>query len=329
MQMNRRQALKLGAASLASVMVPSWAGAQSGYPDKPIKLVVPFPAGGVNDVVARPWAEKVANTLGRVTIENVGGAGGSLGAQNVLRAPADGYTLLFGSGATHIVVPFASARTTYDPEKAFEPISILQVSGIGIAVAANHPAKTLQELIEDARKRPGELSYGSAGIGSATHLGAELFKSLTKTDIRHVPYRGGAPALADLVAGHVPVGMVNVSTQALELHRTGQIRLLAVTTARRPTGASWLPTAEEAGVPGCVAINFGGIFAPAGVPREVIEKVSKATQDVMKDKQFKDLLIASGFEIHPDNSPEEARRFVAAEIKRWVPVIKQIGLKIE
>ena len=327
--MNRRQALKLGAASVAGALMPSWAGAQSTYPDKPIKLVVPFPAGGVNDVVARPWADKVANTLGRVTIENVGGAGGAVGAHNVLRAAPDGYTLLFGSGATHIVVPFASSKPSYDPEKAFEPISILQVSGIGIAVAANHPAKTLQDLIDDAHKRPGELSYGSAGIGSATHLGAELFKSLTKTDIRHVPYRGGAPALNDLVAGHVPVGMINVSTQALEMHRTGQIRLLAVTTARRSAGAPWLPTAEEAGVPGCVAINFGGLFAPAGTPREVIEKVSKASQIAMKDKQFIDLLIASGFEIHEDNSAEEARRFVSSEIKRWVPIIKQIGLKID
>ncbi len=326
--MDRRQALKLGAAMAGSALVPSWAQAQ-GYPDRAIRVIVPFPAGGVNDAVARPWAEKVSGMLPRVSIENIGGAGGAVGANNVLRAPADGYTLLFGSGATHIVVPFASAKPPYDPEVAFEAISIIQVSGIGIAVAASHPAKTLQDLIDDARKRPGELAYGSAGVGSATHLGAELFKSLTKTDIRHVPYRGGGPALNDLVAGHVPVGMINVSTQALELHKAGMIRLLAATTPKRPVGAPWLPTAEEAGVPGCVAINFGGLFAPAGTPREVIDKVSAATQAAMKDKQFVDLLVASGFEPHLDNTPEEAKRFVRAEIDRWVPVIKRIGLTLD
>jgi tripartite-type tricarboxylate transporter receptor subunit TctC len=326
--MNRREIFQAGAALVACGANPGSLFAQASYPTRPITLVVPFAPGGVNDAVARPWADKVKSSLGSVIIENVGGAGGAIGAARVARAAPDGYTTLMGSGATHIVTPIASAHPPYDPQKAFEAISIIQVSGIGIAVGPNHPAKTLQELIDDARANPGKLSYGSAGIGSATHLGAELFKSLTKTDIRHVPYRGGAPALADLVAGHVPIGMVNISTQALALHRAGKLRLLASTTAKRPVGAPFLPTAEEAGVPGCIAINFSGLFAPAGTPRPVIDMISAATAESMKDKQFVDLLIASGFEPFMDSSPEAARNFVREEIARWTPVIKQIGLKV-
>lgn len=327
--MNRREVLTTGAAAIVSATGIGAAGAQSSFPTAPISLIVPFPAGGVNDTVARPLVEKIRSHLGTMIVVNIGGAGGAIGANKASRATPDGYTLLLGSGATHIVTPIASVNPPYDPEKAFDAISIIQVSGIGIAVHPSHPAKTLKELIAYAHANPGKLSYGSAGVGSATHLGAELFKSLTKTDILHVPYRGGAAALNDLIAGHVPVGMVNISAQALELHRTGKLRLLAATTEKRPIGAPFLPTAQEAGVPGCVAINFSGLFAPAGTPRPIIDRISAATAAVMKDKQFIDILIASGLEPYHDQSPEAARRFVRQELERWTPVIKQIGLKLK
>jgi tripartite-type tricarboxylate transporter receptor subunit TctC len=326
--MHRRSFLALGAAGAATTFIGG-AHAQSSYPDRPIRLIVPFPPGGVNDAVARPWAEKVKGLLGSVVIENQGGAGGGIGAANAARAANDGYTLLCGSAATHIVIPIASTRPTYDPEKDFEPASIISVSGIGIAVHPSNPAKTLKDLIDQARAAPGKLSYASAGVGSASHLGAELFKSLTNVDIVHVPYRGGAPALNDLVAGQVPVGMINVTGQVISLHNTGKLRLLAITTPKRSTAAPDIPTAEEAGVPGCVALNFAGVFAPAGTPRPIIDKVSKATQDAMADPEFVKLLRASGFEPSQDATPEGARKFVAAELARWRPVIKQIGLKLD
>lgn len=327
--MERRDFLKLalgGAALAASGRVTF---AQANFPDRPIRLIVPFPPGGVNDAVARPWAEFVKTGLGSVVIENQGGAGGAVGAAAAARATPDGHTILFGSGATHVVVPIASPKPPYDPEKDFEPIAIISVSGIGVAVHPSHPAKTLKELIDDARARPGKLSYASAGVGSATHLGAELFKSLTKTDILHVPYRGGGPALNDLVAGHVPVGFINVTGQVLELQKAGKIRLLAVTTPKRAAGAPDLPTAEEAGVPGCVALNYAALFAPAKTPRAIIDRIAKATQDALANPEFVRLLTASGFEPSSDNTPDPARRFVRAELDRWGPVINAIGLKLE
>ena len=329
--MERRDFLRIAlggaaAAAVAPAAMAQSAMAQASYPDRPIRLIVPFPPGGVNDAVARPWVEFVKTSLGSVVIENQGGA---VGAAAAARANPDGYTLLFGSGATHVVVPTASPKPPYDPERDFEPIAIISVSGIGVAVHPSHPAKTLKELIDDARARPGKLSYASAGVGSATHLGAELFKSLTKTDIQHVPYRGGGPALNDLVGGHVPVGFINVTGQVLELQRAGKIRLLAVTTPKRAVGAPDLPTAEEAGVPGCVALNYAGIFAPAKTPRAIVDRVAKATQEAMANPDFVRLLTASGFEPSADNNPDAARRFVRAELDRWVPVIKEIGLKLE
>jgi tripartite-type tricarboxylate transporter receptor subunit TctC len=262
-------------------------------------------------------------------IENQGGAGGAVGAAAAARAQPDGYTILFGSGATHVIVPVAATRQTYDPIKDFEPIAVISASGIGVAVHPSVPANTLRELIDYAKANPGKLSYASAGVGSATHLGGELFKSLTRTDIVHVPFRGGGPALNDLVAGQIPMGFINVTGQLLELHKAGKLRVLAISTPKRAAAAPDLPTAEEAGVPGYVALNFAALFAPANTPKPIIDKIAQATRDAMADAEFVRLLTASGFEPSSANSPEATAAFLRDELARWTPIIKSIGLKLD
>ncbi|MBM3609778.1 MAG: tripartite tricarboxylate transporter substrate binding protein, partial [Alphaproteobacteria bacterium] len=203
-------------------------GSASGnWPERTTKLIVPFPPGGINDAVARPAADKLKDFLGTVVIENRGGAGGTIGATAAARSDPDGYTILFGSGATHIVGPAITPTKTYDPVKDFKAVAILTVSGLGIAVHPGLRVNSLQELIAYAKQNPGKLSYGSAGVGSATHLGAELFKSLINDpSIAHVPYKGGGPAMGDLVSGQIRLAVLNISGSMIALHNSGRLRIL-------------------------------------------------------------------------------------------------------
>lgn len=322
--MKRRDFIAAGLALGAS----GWACAQT-YPSKPIKLVVPWAPGGVNDAAARPWAEMVHATLGAVTIENIGGAGGVVGATAAARAAPDGYTLLLGGGATHVINPVAT-KTQYDPVKDFDAIAILSISGVAIAVHPSMKISTMKDFIAHAKANPGKLSYGTPGTGSAAHLGGEMFKYLSGLrDIVHVPYRGGGPALNDLVGGQITIAALNVTGQILELAKAGKIVLLCISTPQRLRAAPDLPTGEEAGVPGFVALNFAGVFAPARTPPAAIEKIAAATREAMKDSKYLQILEASGFEPSPDTTPEKATAFVAAEIARWTPVIRAIGFKLD
>ncbi len=300
------------------------------YPTQPIKLIVPFPPGGVNDAVARPFADRFNKVLGNMVIENRGGAGGTIGGTAVARAEPDGYTLLLGSGATHLVGPLITPTKTYDPVKDFRPIAILSVSGLGITTHPSLPVKTLKELLAYAKANPGALSYGSAGVGSATHLGAELFKSLINDQsIAHVPYRGGGPALADLASGQIKLAFLNVSGQLISLHKAGNIRILAVTSAARNAGAPDIETAVEAGLPGMVAINFAGLFAPAGTPDAIIARLAEAARKVMADAELRDLYDKAGLEVSGEDTPAKAAKFIDEEIARWSPVIRAINLKAQ
>jgi len=328
--MKRRDLLKCAIAAALPALACRPASAQSKYPERPIKLLVPFPPGGVNDPVGRAWAEKVKSLLGTVIVENQGGAGGSIGAAAVARAQPDGYTILLGSGGAMFIHPVATIRPTYDPQRDFEPIAILATTGLIIAVHPSLPVHSLKELIDYARANRGKLSYGSAGIGTVNHVGGELFKSLTGTaDILHVPYKGAGPALADLLGGQIPLAFPNVTSQVLALHRSGRLRMLAVTTAQRMGAAPDIPTAEEAGLPGMIAQNFMGLYVPARTPRAIIEQLAQATQKVAADADYLKQLNASGAEPFPDSTPEKARRIVADEIARYTPVIKAIGLKLD
>ena len=318
----------LAAPALALAMATS-ALAQT-YPNQPIKLIVPFPPGGVNDAVARPFAEKFSNILGNMVIENRGGAGGMIGGAAVARAEPDGYSLLLGSGATHLVGPLITPTKTFDPIKDFKPVSILSVSGLAIATHPSLPVKSLRELLNYAKANPGALSYGSAGVGSATHLGAELFKSLIKDQtIQHVPYRGGGPAITDLAAGQIKLAFLNVSGQLIALHKAGNIRILAVTSAARNAGAQEIETAVEAGVPGMVAVNFAGLFATAGTPDSIIAQLGEATRKAMANAELRDVYDKAGLEVSSEDTPAKAAKFIEDEVARWTPVIRSINLKAD
>jgi tripartite-type tricarboxylate transporter receptor subunit TctC len=327
--MKRRDVLRLGlAAALAGSVVPR-SFAQARYPDRVIRLIVPFPPGGVYDAVARPWADKMKISLGSIVVENMGGAGGSLAAAAVARAQPDGYTLLLGGGL--LVTNFiASSRAAFNPMTDFEPIYLLAVTGAAIVVNPSVPVHNVKELVEYARANPGKLSYGSPGTGSANHLAGELFKSLADAPhIVHVPYRGAGPAMSDLISGHIPMATPNVSINVLELHRSGKVRMLAVTTPNRLAAAPEIPTAVESGMPDMIAQNFLGLFAPAGTSRVIIEQISGVSRAALADPEFQRALVTAGTDPVLDSGPEKTRRFVEQEIARWTPIIKAVGLKVE
>src|SRR5438309_2326875 len=329
--MRRRDVLALGLVALSAPAVTSRRSrAQSRYPDRPIRLVIPFTTGGVNDAVGRPWADKMKALLGTVVVENIGGAGGGLGAAAVARARPDGYTILLGGMGSQVIVGVATNRANYDPVADFEPIAILGVTALTIAVHPSVPAQTLLELISYAKANPGKLSFGSSGAGAMTHLTGELFKSLAGLpDIIHVPYRGGGPLIVDLVSGQITMIAQSVTANMIELHETGKVRMLCVTSPERLSAYPSIPTAVEAGSANMVAQNFIGLFAPARTPTPVIDRIADATRAAMADQQFRQAFVASGFEPLPDSTPEKARHFVADEVARWTPIIKTIGLKIE
>ena len=323
--MNRRDVLALGLASLATS-----AFAQARYTDRPIKLVVPFSPGGATDVVGRLWAERMKATLGTVIIENKGGGGGVTGAADVARAAPDGQTFLFGNTSTQVLIPAIMSRPPYDALKDFVGIYILCVSPTSIVVHESVPARTLQELIAYAKANPGKLSYGSAGAGTMTNLSGELFKQLIGApDIVHVPYKGSAPGVADLASGHIPMMTPNVGGPLLQFHRTGKVRILAVAAEKRLKVAPDIPTAIEAGLPGMVAANFNGLFAPAGLPKPIIDLIAQATRTVMQDEEFQKPLITSGFEPVLDSGPDAVHRVVTSELARWTPIMKATGFKME
>jgi tripartite-type tricarboxylate transporter receptor subunit TctC len=268
--------------------------------------------------------------LGTVVVENIGGAGGALGAAAVARAQPDGYTLLLGGGGALVLTPIASSRPPFDPIRDFEPIALLVTTGLAIVVNPSLPVRTLSELVDYARSNPGKLSYGSAGVGSMNQLTGELFKSLTgSADLVHVPYKGGGPAITDLISGQIPIATPNVTAQIIELHRAGKLRILAVTAPERLAAAPDIPTAIEQGLPRMISQNFIGLFAPARTPPAIIALIAQAAQAVMADEAFRRSLVASGFEPEPASTPDKTRRLVEDEIVRWTPVIQGLGFKLD
>ena len=304
-------------------------GAQS-YPMRPIRLVVPFPPGGAFDAVARPWAEKIKPLLGTVVIENIGGGGSSLGAAAATHAQPDGYTLLLGGTQTHVNEALLKSRPLYDPVKDLEPIISIAAYSLGIAVHPTVPVHGLNELVAYAKANPGKLSYGHAGVGTIQHLTGELFKSLTQTpDIIQVPYRGTGPAIADLISGQVPMGIVGVTGQVLELHRSGKMRVLAVTGPKRLAAAPELPTAAESGFAGIVVTGSIGLLAPARTPGPFIEQIAQATRRALADPDYQRTFVEAGMEPTPDSTPEKFRQSLAADVALWAPVVKSLGLRLD
>jgi tripartite-type tricarboxylate transporter receptor subunit TctC len=329
--MNRRKLMTMGLAGLsASVLSPIAAFAQSRYPDRPIRVIVPFSAGGATDVVGRLWADRVRGALGTVVIENKASGGGALGASEVARAQPDGYTLLFGNTSTQVLLPVLMSPPLYDPLKDFAAVYILCLSPTVIVVHPSVPAHTLAELIAYAKANPGRLSYGSAGTGTLTNLAGELFKQLIGApDIVHIPYKGSAPGLTDLASGHIPMMTPNIGGPLIDFHRAGKVRILAVAAEERLRAAPDIPTAIEAGLPGMVAANLNGLFAPAGVAPAIVDQIAQATRKLMADEAFGRLLVASGFEPTAQSGPAQAQRLVAEELARWTPIMRATNFKME
>jgi tripartite-type tricarboxylate transporter receptor subunit TctC len=311
-----------------------WASATStaalSYPERPVRLVVPFSPGGATDVVGRLWAQKMQPVIGTVVVENRGGGGGVTGAAEVARAQPDGHTFLFGNTSTQVLIPAITSNRPYSPLQDFVGIYILCNAPTTIVVNASVPAHNLAEFIAYARANPGKLSYGSAGAGTLTNLAGELLKQLIGApDIVHIPYRGSAPGLTDLASGQIPMMTPNVGGPLLDLHRAGKVRILAVAAPARIRAAPDIPTAIEAGLPGMIAGNLNGVFAPAGLSDALVERIANATREALADETVQDLLVRSGFEPILDSGPVATRRFIAEELARWTPIVRATGFRIE
>jgi tripartite-type tricarboxylate transporter receptor subunit TctC len=329
MKRARRRFLYLGAGAAALAAVSRMARAQT-YPTRPIRLVIPFPPGGAFDAVGRPLADKLKPLLGTVVIENIGGGGASLGAAAVARARPDGYTILLGGTQTHVNEALLKSRPLYDPIKDLDPIAGVAANVLCIAVHSAVPVQTLAELIAYAKANPGKLSYGHSGVGSIQHLAGELFKSLAGTpEIVQVPYRGTGPVITDLAGGQIPIGVPGVTGQVLELHRSGRMRVLAVTSPTRLVAAPELPTAAELGFPGMTVTGSIGLLAPAGTPIGIIEQIAQASRTAVAEPAYQQMLIEAGIEPTLDSGPEKFRGSLAADVALWTPVVKALGLKID
>jgi len=329
MTLTRRQLLTAAATVPLLGGSGSVAGAQS-YPARSIRLVVPFPPGGAFDFVGRPWAEKTKSSLGTVVVENIGGGGSSLGAAAVVRSPPDGYTLLLGGTQTHVNEALLKSRPLYDPAKELDAVTGVAAYFLAVVVHSALAVQTLQELREYAKANPGKVSYGHAGVGSIQHLTGELLKSQTgMQDMVQVPYRGTGPVITDVMSGQIPVGILGITGQVLELHRTAKLRIVAVTSPKRLASAPEVPTAVESRLTGMIVTGSIGLLAPTGTPRSVVDQITRATTTALSDPAYQQLLKEAAMEPISAPGPENWRRVLADDIALWSPVVKELGLKLD
>jgi len=310
----------------ALVLAAPAARAADAYPSRPIHLIIPFPPGGSNDVVGRVFAAAIGDKIGQtVVVENRSGAGGVVGTELASRAAPDGYTLLVISLA-HAVNPWLY-KLNYDPIKAFTPIGIMASGTNVLSVNPTLPVHSVKELVALAKEKPGELNYASAGIGSFQHLGGELFKLDAGVDIVHVPFRGGGPAMLDVIAGNTKV-MFSSLVQTTPYVKNGQLRALGTGGAKRSPVLPDIPTIAEAGVPGYQATNWWGIIAPRGTPKEIVEKVQAALSAAQDAPDTRKRLESEGADI-VRMSPPEFGAFMVSEMDKWGKVVKQSGIKAQ
>jgi tripartite-type tricarboxylate transporter receptor subunit TctC len=327
--LSRRQLLKRAASAVALAATTRNASAEE-YPSRPIRLVIPYTAGAAGDQIGRPWAERIASILGPTYVENIGGAGGAIGSAAVAQSAPDGYSLLLGNGSTQVMIPLASSQPTYDPLRDFRAIYRLITSTLAFAVHPSLPVKDIKELVAYAKANPGRISYGTPGVGTGNHLVGEMFRQLSGgADIVHVPYRGMGPATNDLIGGQIPLVIAVMSSQLLQLHQSGKLRLLAVTSEKRLAGAPEIPTVIESDMPDLRYAGWFGLFAPKATSDAIVDRIATVTRTVMAEATLQDTYRAQGMEPDADSSPAKFQRLVEDEFARLGPIIKSIGLKRE
>ena len=324
----RARRLLLATLAAASATLLPLPGAAQSYPTKPITMIVPFSAGGTTDILARIVGQALSTELGQsVIIDNRAGAGGNIGGQLAARAPADGYTLFMGTVGTHAINEALYKKMPFNPIKDFAPLSrVANVPNLLVAHPAQ-PFKTVPELIAYAKANPGKVNFGSSGSGSSIHLSGELFKSMAKVDMVHIPYKGSAPAVNDLLGNQIAIMFDNMPS-AIQHVRAGKLRPIAVTTAKRSPELPDVPTIAESGVPGYEATSWFGLFAVAGTPAPIVTQLNKALVKVLNQPDVKAKIAAQGGEVVAE-TPEQFAAFIKAETAKWGKVVKESGASVD
>ncbi len=315
-------------AALAGWLTFATPAAAAGYPERPITIVVGFPPGGASDIMARILTAKLGSLLGQpFIVDNRPGAGGNVAGEFVAHAAPDGYTLLLGNNAILATNISLYSKIGFDPEKDFAPISLIGTQANVLVVNNEVKAHSLAELIALAKANPGKLNFASSGYGLAAHLAGELFKAQAHIDIVHVPYKGSAPALQDVIAGQDQM-MFATTSGVMGFLKNGQVRALAVTTLKRTPILPDVPTMDEAGLPGFEATTWHGLVAPAGTPPQIVAALNKAVAETLNDPDIQHKLAGLGIDIAPD-TPEQFAAYIKMEIPKWAAVIKASGAKME
>jgi tripartite-type tricarboxylate transporter receptor subunit TctC len=320
---------KLAAKALFSTgLLAGAAGAFAAFPDKPIRVVIGFPAGGPLDQHARLLTERLQAVLGQpIVIDYKSGAGGTVGAQDVMKAPADGYTLMLANTGVMVINPALYTKLPYSTLKDFTPIARTAMQPLALLVNPKVPANTLKEFIDYAKSRPGQVNYGSAGNGGISHLVPEMFKTATGLFMVHIPYRGSAPAFTDLMAGQVQF-MGESIPQAANYHKQGKVRALAVTSKERNPALPDVPTVIESGIKGFEVVGFYGFLAPAGLPKDITAKLGDAFKQVMNNPDIRNRMVTQGADPAFMGSDDFAQ-FLASETPRWAQAVKASGAKLD
>ena len=312
--------------SVVLAAMPPLATAQA-YPAKPIRWISPWPAGGANDIFSRAIGQRIGESLGQqVLVDNRPGAAGTIGSDIAAKAPADGYTLVMGSSPTHAIAPALYPALPYDPLRDFSAVTLVGSVPNVLVLHPSVPAKTVKEFIAVAKARPGKLNFASTGNGTSQHLSAELFKFMAGLDMVHIPYKGTAPALTELVAGQVDLAFENMP--ALIPHiQAGRLRALAVTTTKRSAVMPELPTIAEAALPGYDASVWFGVFAPVGTPRPVIDRLHGEILKALQTQDLKSRMVAMGTDVS-GMGPDDFSAYVRKEIPKWANLVKAAGVKV-
>lgn len=323
----RRRVLSTAALCIASLA--AGAALAADYPDKPIRLVVPFPAGGATDLMARALGQKLAERLGQsVVIDNRAGAGGGVGAEAVAAAAPDGYTLLFATMGSLTINPNLYKNLRYDPIKSFVPISLTHSTSNLLVVHPDIPARSVAELIELARSRPGQLTYASAGNGTTSHLSGELFKSLAKVELTHVPYKGSAPAMTDFLGGRISM-MFDTTSNFVDYVKTGRLRPLGLTGSKRSPAMPGVPTISEApGMAGYEMSLWLGVLAPVGTPQDIIARLNSAIGAAMSGPEMARQMMDAGIEVRL-STPQGFSQQIRADLAKWSEVVKRSSIRLD